>query len=263
MREIAIIINEDEEKKVFVHDLFSFSIKYHNQSSRRNTIPESEKIIITLSTTGIWLIDEDELLIEEDGEWWDKSDELSFFLRWQNPDSINSPLTLKMLFYSIVESIIQDRHRSCGYGHSIRIEDIGRSYSENAIREKRKEIEKVILEVLTDEFTKIDNTSSNPHANASDERMKKTPEAAERLSALKPKGSTTIDPRLEAIERREKEWYDPSTAIGRKHLARKSWKDLPNKVRSLILHKYEMSESDVKKYWDGSDYIMREDYILK
>lgn len=30
MREIAIIINEDEEKKVFVHDLFSFSIKYHN-----------------------------------------------------------------------------------------------------------------------------------------------------------------------------------------------------------------------------------------
>ena len=121
----------------------------------------------------------------------------------------------------------------------------------------------MILEVLTDEFTKIDNTSSNPHANASDERMKKTPEAAERLSALKPKGSTTIDPRLEAIERREKEWYDPSTAIGRKHLARKSWKDLPNKVRSLILHKYEMSESDVKKYLDGSDYIMREDYILK
>ena len=100
MREVEIIVNEDVEI-ISVNDFFTFSVKYHNLSSTADTIPESEKLIVRWSTTGIWLIGDNELLIGEDGNWRDISKELSFFLEWQNPDSIHSPISLKMLFYAI------------------------------------------------------------------------------------------------------------------------------------------------------------------
>ena len=55
MREVKIIVNEDAEI-VSVNDFFTFSVKYHNLSSTADTIPESEKLIVRWSTTGIWLI---------------------------------------------------------------------------------------------------------------------------------------------------------------------------------------------------------------
>ena len=79
MREVKIIVNEDAEI-VSVNDFFTFSVKYHNLSSTADTIPESERVVVGWSTTGIWLIDDDEFLIKEDGSWRNISKELSFFL---------------------------------------------------------------------------------------------------------------------------------------------------------------------------------------
>lgn len=157
MREIKIIVNEDAEI-VSANDFFTFSIKYHNLSSTASTIHESERVIVGWSTTGIWLIDDNEFLIEEDGNWRDVSEELSFFLRWQNPDSI--PISLKMLFYAIVDSLKHDYWKT-PFGaykeHSIRISEISQHYSRKAIREEQnsiqKELDRVIFDDLKRDFT--------------------------------------------------------------------------------------------------------------
>lgn len=154
MREFEIIVNEDAEI-VSVDDFFTFSVRYHNLSSAANTIPESDRVIIGWSTTGIWLIDDDELLIEENGDWRDVSTNLSSFLKWQNPDSIHSPISLKMLFNAIVDSLKHDYWKTPlgGYQeHSIRISEIAQHYSEKAIKEYHKQLEEVMLEHLKREF---------------------------------------------------------------------------------------------------------------
>lgn len=152
MREVKIIVNEDAET-VSVNDFFTFSVKYHNLSSTANTIPESERVIVRWSTTGIWLIDDNEFLIEEDGNWKDVSEELSFFLRWQNPDSI--PISLKMLFYAIADSLKHDYWKTAlgGYQeHSIRISEIAQHYSEKAIQKEQDLIQKQLNEVIFDDL---------------------------------------------------------------------------------------------------------------
>lgn len=168
MREVKIIVNEDAEI-VAVNDFFTFSVKYHNLSSTADTIHESEKLIVSWSTTGIWLIDDDEFLIEENGNWRDVSKELSFFLEWQNPDSIHSPISLKMLFYAIVDSLKHDSWKTFGsfQEHYIRISEITQYYSEKSIQEEQDSIQKQLNEVIFEDLKKdfIDYIKKNLKSN--------------------------------------------------------------------------------------------------
>ena len=268
MREVEIIVNEDAEI-VSVNDFFTFSVKYHNLSSTADTIPESEKLIVRWSTTGIWLIGDDELLIEEDGNWRDVSKELSFFLEWQNPDSIHSPISLKMLFYAIVDSLKHDRWKTFGsfQEHYIRISEITQYYSEKSIQEEQdsiqKELDKVILENLKIDFI---NRAKKKLEPTPEEKMKRGLEAWDRLERLKAKGNTVPDPRQASIDRREKDKkvtvtkdVDFTSPLVRKQLVYKQWVELPHIIKRLILLNYEDREGNViPQYWDGTDYIQRE-----
>lgn len=279
MREVEIIVNEDTEI-VSVNDFFTFSVKYHNLSSTADTIPERERVIIHWSTTGIWLIDDNELLIEEDGSWRNVSKELSFFLEWQNPDSTHSPISLRMLFYAIVDSLKHDYWKT-PFGayqeHSIRISEIAQHYSRKAIRKEPKTIQDeqngVISKKLKKDFI---NHAKNKLRPTPEERMKETPkpnnktknnfEAWDRLESLKAKGNTVPDPRQASIDRRENDEkatvakaVDFTSPIVRKQFVSKQWLELPHIVKSLILLNYEDREGNViPQYWDGTDYIQRE-----
>ena len=155
MREVEIIVNEDAEI-VSVNDFFTFSVKYHNLSSTADTSTESEWLIVNWSTTGIWLIDDNELYIKGERDWRDTSKELSFFLEWQNPDSIHYPISLKMLFYAIVDSLKHDRWKSFGtyQGHSIRISEIAQHYSKKAIQEEQESIKEKLNEMILEDLKK-------------------------------------------------------------------------------------------------------------
>lgn len=267
MREVEIIVNENAEI-VSVNDFFTFSVKYHNLSSTVNTIPESERVIVGWATTGIWLIDDNELLIEEDGNWRDVSEELLFFLEWQNPDSIHSPISLKMLFYAIIDSLKHDYWKTPlgGYQeHSIRISEIAQHYSRKAIRKKQKSIQEgqdgVIFEDLNKNFISHFKKELNP---TPEERMLRGFAALDRLNSLKPKAPTVPDPRQAAIDRREKDEKVTVTKVVnftspiKEQLVYKKWIELPHVVKSLILLNYENRESKyMPQYWDGTDYIQR------
>lgn len=256
MREVEIIVNEDSET-VSVDDFFTFSIRYHNLSSTADTIPERERVIVHWSTTGIWLIDDNELLIEEDGSWRDVSKELSFFLDWQNPDSTLSPISLRMLFYAIVDSLKHDYWKT-PFGayqeHSIRISEISQHYSRKVIKEGQN---------IKDEHNVVIPKKLKP---TPEEKMKRGLEAWDILNSLKAKGNTVPDPRQAAIDRREKDEKFPITKtvdfaspLVRKQLVSKQWAELPHIVKSLILLNYEDREGNViPQYWDGTDYIQRE-----
>lgn len=257
MREIEIIVNEDAEI-VSVDDFFTFSVRYHNLSSTADTMPERERVIIHWSTTGIWLIDDNKLLIEEDGSWRDVSKELSLFLEWQNPDSIHSPISLRMLFYAIVDSFKHDYWKTplgAYQEHSIRISEIAQHYSRKIIKEGQKSIQ--------DEHNGVIPKKLKP---TPEEGMKRGLEALDRLNSLKAKGNTVPDPRQAAIDRREKDKKIPVTKavdftspLVRKQLVYKQWVELPHIVKSLILLNYEDREGNViPQYWDGTDYIQRE-----
>lgn len=272
MREIAIIDNEDAEM-VSVNDFFTFSVKYHNLSSTANTIPESERVVVRWITTGIWLIGDDELLVEEDGNWRDVSKELSFFLELHNPDSIHSSISLKMLFNAIVDSIKHDYWKT-PFGenqeYSIRISEIAQHYSRKTIIEEQKyiqgELDKVILEDLKRDFI---NRAPQKIESTPEERMKRGIGAFDILNSLKLKASTVLDPRQAAIDRREKDEkvsitkaIDFTSPLVRKQLVYKKWVELPHIVRSLILLNYKDRDSNIMpQYWDGTDYIQR-DIIL-
>lgn len=268
MREVEIIVNEDAEI-VSVNDFFTFSVKYHNLSSTANTIPESERVIVGWSTTGIWLIDDNELLIEENGNWRDVSEELSFFLRWQNPDSI--PISLKMLFYAILDSLKHDYWKTpfgAYQDHSIRISEISQHYSRKAIREEQnsiqKELDRVILGDLKKDF--INHVKNRPRPTSKKEVPADIAVAWESLDTLRPKEPTVPDPRQASIDRREKDEkvsitkaIDFTSPLVRKQLVYKKWVELPHIVKSLILLNYEDRESKfMPQYWDGTDYIQRE-----
>ena len=156
MRKIEIIVNEDAEI-VSVNDFFTFSVKYHNLSSSANTIHESEKLIVSWSTTGIWLIDDNELYIKESNSWRDVTKDLSFFLDWQNPDSVHFPISLKMLFDAIVDSLKHDYWKT-PFGeyqeHSIRISEIVQHYSEQALKEEQDSIQKELTDIILDDLIK-------------------------------------------------------------------------------------------------------------
>lgn len=268
MKEVEIIVNEDAEI-VSVNDFFTFSVKYHKLSSTADTIPESEKLIVRWSTTGIWLIGDDELLIEEDGNWRDVSKELSFFLEWQNPDSIHSPISLKMLFYAIVDSLKHDSWKTFGsyQEHSIKISEIAQHYSEKAIQKEQdsiqKQLNKVIFEDLKRDFINHVKKKLRP---TSEERMKRGFEAMDRLDALRVPASKSVpDPRQVALDKRSKDEKVPVTKtvdftspLVRERLVYKTWTELPHVVRSLLLHNYEDRESKfMSQYWDGTDYVQR------
>ena len=155
MRKIEIIVNEDAEI-VSVNDFFTFSVKYHNLSSSANTIHESEKLIVSWSTTGIWLIDDNELYIKESNSWRDVTKDLSFFLDWQNPDSTHSPISLKMLFDAIVDSLKHDYWKDFGScnEHSIRITEIAQHYGEQALKEEQDSIQEELTDIILDDLVK-------------------------------------------------------------------------------------------------------------
>ena len=269
MREVKIIVNEDAEI-VAVNDFFTFSVKYHNLSSTAFIIPESEKLIVRWSTTGIWLIGDNELLIEEDGNWRDVSKELSFFLEWQNPDTTHSSISLRMLFYAIVDSLKHDYWKTpfgTYQGHSIRISEIAQHYSRKAIREEQKSIQDeqngVISKKLKKDFI---NHAKNKLRPTPEERVKSNFEAWDRLESLKAKGNTVPDPRQASIDRREKDKkvtvtkaVDFTSPLVKKQLVYKQWVELPHIIKRLILLNYEDREGNViPQYWDGTDYIQRE-----
>ena len=284
MREVKIIVNGNSEI-VSADDFFTFSVRYYNLSSTTDTIPERERVIVHWSTTGIWLIDDNELLIEEDGSWRDVSKELSFFLEWQNPDSTHSPISLRMLFYAIVDSLKHDYWKT-PFGayqeHSIRISEIAQHYSRKAIREEQKSIQKeldrVILKDLKNDLISqikkkptpnIHNDNSiKPTGNVTTSK-KITPEMRETFAIFNnlrnPDG--VPDPRQASIDRREKEEkatvaIDTSTSLGREQLANKKWAEMTKDEKAIITPMFEgMSEEDIQKYWDGTDKVQRESYI--
>lgn len=268
MREVEIIVNEDAEI-VSVNDFFTFSVKYHNLSSTADTIPESERVVVRWSTTGIWLIDDDELLIKEDGSWRNISEELSFFLEWQNPDSIHSPISLKMLFYAIVDSLKYDSWKTFGsyQEHSIRISEIAQHYSEKAIQKEQDSIQKQLDEVIFEDLKRdFINHVKKELRSASEERMKRGFEAMNRLDALKvPTSKSVPDPRQIALDKRSNDDKVPITKtvdvispLVREQLVYKTWIELPHTVKSLLLHNYEDRESKfIPQYWDGTDYVQR------
>lgn len=61
--------------------------------------------------------------------------------------------------------------------------------------------------------------------------------------------------------------YQPITKkrlfFNKKKLAKKKWSELPNSVKVELLFEYEIPEEEMEKYWNGTDYIQREVYILK
>lgn len=268
MREVEIIVNENVEI-VSVNDFFTFSIKYHNLSSAADTILERERVIVHWATTGIWLIDDNELLVEEDGSWMDISKELSFFLEWQNPDSIHSPISLKMLFYAIVDSLKHDYWKTplrTYQEHSIRITEIVQHYGKKAKEEEQKSIQEGLNEVIFGNIKKdLFNHVKKKLKSTSEERMQRGLTALDRLNSLRPKESTVPDPRQAAIDRREKDIKVPITKavdftspLVREQLAYKKWIGLPHVVRSLILLNYEDREGKfIPKFWDGTDYTQR------
>lgn len=267
MREVKIIVNEDVEI-VSVNDFFTFSVKYHNLSSTADTIPEKERVIVHWATTGIWLIDDNELLVEEDGSWGDISKELSFFLEWQNPDSIHSPISLRMLFYAIVDSLKHDSWKSFDsyQGHSIKIPEIAQHYSKKAKEEEQKSIQEGLNEVILGNLKKdLFNHVKKELKPTPEERKQRGLAALDRLNSLKPKAPTVPDPRQTAIDRREKDIKVPITKavdfispLVREQLAYKKWIGLPHVVRSLILLNYEDREGKfMPKFWDGTDYTQR------
>ena len=69
----VLIMSDGNVDVVMVDDHFTFSIKYHNQSCRDWVIPMSEEIIVGWGFSGIWLVDEDTLLIKNDNKWMDIS----------------------------------------------------------------------------------------------------------------------------------------------------------------------------------------------
>lgn len=268
MREVEIIVNEEYVETVSVDDFFTFSVKYHNLSSTADTIHESERVIIHQSTTGIWLIGDNELLIGEDGNLRDISKELSFFLEWQNPDSIHSPISLKMLFYAIVDSLKHDSWKSFDsyQGHSIRISEIAQHYSKKAKEEEQKSIQKGLNEVILGNLKKdLFNHVKKELKPTPEERKQRGIAALDRLNSLKPKAPTVPDTRQAAIDRREKDTKVPITKavdftspLVKEQLAYKKWIGLPHIVRSLILLNYEDREGKfMPKFWDGTDYTQR------
>lgn len=267
MREIEIIVNEEYVETVSVDDFFIFSVKYHNLSSTADTIHESERVIIHQSTTGIWLIGDNELLIGEDGNLRDISKELSFFLEWQNPDSIHSPISLKMLFYAIVDSLKHDSWKSFDsyQGHSIRISEIAQHYSKRAIREEQKSIQKelnrVILEDLKRDFI---NRAKKKLEPTPEDRKKRMEENHKRLNALLVGNGVRNQKQEEAIARREGERKATTptrarTSLEREHISYKKWSELTEEDKSLILPVFEgMTEDEVQKYWDSISPTDRE-----
>lgn len=263
MREFEIIIDE-EDKIISVHDFFTFSVKYHNLSSTTDTIPESEKVVVGWSTTGIWLIDDNELLIEEDGNWRDVSEELSFFLEWQNPDSIHSPISLRMLFYAIVDSLKYDYWKNFGsyQEHSIRISEISQHYSRKAIRDEQKSIQKqlnkVIFEDLKRDFINHVKKELRP---TSEERIKRGLAAMDILDSMRaPAAKSVPDPRLVSMYRHENEKKcliktSTGTIVDKSLIVRKKWIEITEEEMSIIIPIItsmfkSMSKEEIQKYWD-------------
>lgn len=271
MREIKIITNEDIES-VSVNDFFSFSVKYYNLSNTADTTKESDRIIVRWPTTGIWLIDNNKFFIEEDNKWKDMSEELSFFLEWQNPDSTHSPISLKMLFYAIVDSLKHDYWKTpLGeyQEHSIRISELTQHYSEKAIQKTQdliqKQLNEIIFEDLKRNFTNHVKKKLRP---TPEERMERGFKAMNRLDALRvPNSKSVPDPRQASINRREKDEkvsvsktksVNFTSPLVREQLVYKAWIELPHAVKSLILFNYEDRKSKfMPQYWDGTDYIQR------
>ena len=264
MKEFEIVVNEETEI-ISVNDFFTFSIKYHNLSSISDTITESEKIIVRWSTTGIWLIDDDELLIKEDGDWKDVSEEFSFFLDWHNPDSAHCSISLRMLFNAVVDGLKYNKWKTFGsfHEHSIRIIEIAQHYREKIIQEEQENIQEKLKEILLKEsFRDLVEFTRNKSNCKSIDKIRKGFEALDRLNNLKPK----IPQDSQFIKDKKKQITKVpalDSSFNKKKLAKKKWSELPNSVKVELLFEYEIPEEEMEKYWNGTDYIQREVYILK
>lgn len=264
MKEFEIVVNEETEI-ISVNDFFTFSIKYHNLSSISDTITESEKIIVRWSTTGIWLIDDDELLIKEDGDWKDVSEEFSFFLDWYNPDSAHCSISLRMLFNAVVDGLKYNKWKTFGsfHEHSIRIIEIAQHYREKIIQEEQENIQEKLKEILLKEsFRDLVEFTRNKSNCKSIDKIRKGFEALDRLNNLKPK----IPQDSQFIKDKKKQITKVpalDSSFNKKKLAKKKWSELPNSVKVELLFEYEIPEEEMEKYWNGTDYIQREVYILK
>ncbi len=170
MRKVEIRVNENVEI-ISVDEFTTFSVKYYDQYSSRNTVLESEETIVDWATTGIWLMNDNKLLIKENGSWTDVSGRISTFLDWQNPDDIEFPISLKMLFNAVVDSLKGNGRHSIK--HSIRISEIYKHYSENAVQEEQEsmqeELDKVIFEKLKEKFLDYYKKKKQIPNNKSDE----------------------------------------------------------------------------------------------
>lgn len=272
---------------VMVDDHFTFSIKYHNQSCRDWVIPMSEEIIVGWGFSGIWLVDEDTLLIKNDNKWMDISIQMSSFLLWQG----HSRISLRMLFAAISDGL-----RSGCFSCSIEINDIFNTYNKvckikslganKSVKAtyhiiSRKEIinntynftkdtfrfvlpdgSAAIFEKITEDLMLLINDSltcndqqtyNRDDSVLSEEKrnriLSKGLAAAELLNALKPnKGRRVLG----------KEYEYECKLKGVSPIARKQWSELSNNDIVTIMAAFpEVSESDMHKYWDKIDEFTR------
>ena len=284
----VLIMSDGNVDVVMVDDHFTFSIKYHNQSCRDWVIPMSEEIIVGWGFSGIWLVDEDTLLIKNDNKWMDISIQMSSFLLWQG----HSRISLRMLFAAIYGGL-----RSGCFSYSIMIDEIFNSYNNEVYKIKllhaigsakatykmvnKKESLKntydvthdkfrfvlpdgsaAIFENITEDIVLLINNSlicneqqtyNRDDSVLTEEKrnriLSKGLAAAERLNALKPKDGYRVLGKV----------YEYQCELrGVNPIARRQWSELSNCDIVTIMAAFpEVSESDMHKYWDEIDEFTR------
>lgn len=283
----VLIMSDGNVDVVMVDDHFTFSIKYHNQSCRDWVIPMSEKIIIGRYFSGIWLVDEDTLLIKDNNIWRDISNHISSYLLWQG----HSRTSLRMFFAAISDGL-----RSGCFSCSIEINDIFNTYNKvckikslganKSVKAtyhiiSRKEIinntynftkdtfrfvlpdgSAAIFENITEDIVLLINNSlicneqqtyNRDDSVLTEEKrnriLSKGLAAAERLNALKPKDGYRV---------LGKEYEYQCELRGVNPIARRQWSELSNSDIVTIMAAFpEVSESDMHKYWDEIDEFTR------
>lgn len=109
-----------QTEEVIVDDFFVFYVQYFNKNSHRDTVRQSERVIVPIGVSEIHLIEKDgndTLIYKWNNKFVDVTDEIGGFLKIQYKE-----VTLKKLFYAIKDNCD-------GMTTKIRLSDIAQNYS--------------------------------------------------------------------------------------------------------------------------------------
>ena len=109
-----------QKEEVMVDDFFVFNVLYFNKNNCRDTVKQSERVIVPLGVTEIHLIEKDgkdTLIYKWNDKLVDVTNDIEGFLKTQYRE-----VTLKKLFYAI-------RDNCDGMTTRVRLMDIAEDYS--------------------------------------------------------------------------------------------------------------------------------------